>query len=127
MNDFSLAHKTNLFALPPSPTNFIDAQKRPMSSMSPLILADQRGNVKLAVSAAGGSKIISALVEVMVGVLWMDQDIKEAIDRPRYHHQLSPNVLEYEKSEHFTEVCKRQYYTKIIYMYVSSFNVDRII
>ncbi|XP_013106047.2 glutathione hydrolase 1 proenzyme isoform X1 [Stomoxys calcitrans] len=103
MNDFSLPGKTNAFALLPSPTNFIDAQKRPMSSMSPMILADREGNVKMAVSAAGGSKIISALVEVMAGVLWMNQDIKEAIDEPRYHHQLSPNVLEYEKNEHFTE------------------------
>ncbi|XP_075155070.1 glutathione hydrolase 1 proenzyme isoform X2 [Haematobia irritans] len=103
MNDFSLAGKTNLFALLPSPTNFIDAQKRPMSSMSPMILADTEGNVKMAVSAAGGSKIISALVEVIAGVLWLNEDIKEAIDKPRYHHQLSPNILEYEKSEHFTE------------------------
>ncbi|XP_073832162.1 glutathione hydrolase 1 proenzyme isoform X2 [Musca autumnalis] len=103
MNDFSLPSKSNQFALPPSPTNFLDAQKRPMSSMSPMILADREGNVKMVVSAAGGSKIISALVEVMAGVLWMNQDIKEAIDRPRYHHQLSPNVLEYEKSGHFTE------------------------
>uniref|UniRef100_T1P7W8 Gamma-glutamyltranspeptidase n=1 Tax=Musca domestica TaxID=7370 RepID=T1P7W8_MUSDO len=103
MNDFSLPGKSNLFALPPSPTNFIDAQKRPLSSMSPMILADREGDVKMVVSAAGGSKIISALVEVMAGVLWMNEDIKKAIDRPRYHHQLSPNVLEYEKSGHFTE------------------------
>lgn len=75
--------------------------------MSPMILADREGDVKMVVSAAGGSKIISALVEVMAGVLWMNEDIKEAIDRPRYHHQLSPNVLEYEKSGHFTEVSKR--------------------
>ncbi|XP_046801370.1 LOW QUALITY PROTEIN: glutathione hydrolase 1 proenzyme [Lucilia cuprina] len=68
MNDFSTPDQKNLFNLPPSPSNFIDPQKRPMSSMSPMILTDQKANVRLALSAAGGSKIISAIVDVMTRV-----------------------------------------------------------
>lgn len=62
-----------------------------------MILIDAQGNVRMVVGAAGGSKIISSVVEVMARVLWLGQDIKEAIDAPRFHHQLVPNVLQYEK------------------------------
>lgn len=97
MKDFSIPGQMDIFNLPPSPTNFIDAQKRPMSSMSPMILTDSQGNVRMVVGAAGGSKIISSIVEVIARVLWLGQNIKEAIDAPRFHHQLVPNVLQYEK------------------------------
>ncbi|XP_065365732.1 glutathione hydrolase 1 proenzyme isoform X2 [Calliphora vicina] len=103
MNDFSTPGHKNNFNLPPSPSNFIGPQKRPMSSMSPMILTDPKGNVRLAVSAAGGAKIISAIVDVMSRVLWFNQNIKEAIDAPRFHSQLVPNVLEYEQSSFFSE------------------------
>ncbi|XP_049311942.1 scoloptoxin SSD14 isoform X1 [Bactrocera dorsalis] len=96
MNDFSVEGTSNSFGLPAAPSNFIDARKRPMSSMSPMILADRKGNVRLAFGAAGGSKIISSVVEVAARYLWFGQDIKSAIDAPRIHHQLVPNVLQYE-------------------------------
>ena len=72
--------------------------------MSPMILTDQKYNVRMAISAAGGSKIISAIVDVMARVLWFDQNIKEAIDAPRFHSQLVPDNFEYEKSSFFSEV-----------------------
>lgn len=103
MKDFSVPDRKDIFNLPPSPTNFIEAQKRPMSSMSPMILSDSQGNVRMVVGAAGGSKIITAVVEVMARVLWFNQNIKEAIDAPRFHHQLVPNVLQYEQN-HFSTV-----------------------
>nr|XP_014094095.1 scoloptoxin SSD14 isoform X2 [Bactrocera oleae]XP_014094096.1 scoloptoxin SSD14 isoform X2 [Bactrocera oleae]XP_036227729.1 scoloptoxin SSD14 isoform X2 [Bactrocera oleae] len=96
MNDFSVEGTSNNFGLPAAPSNFIDARKRPMSSMSPMILADRKGNVRLAFGAAGGSKIISSVIEVAARYLWFGQDIKSAIDAPRIHHQLVPNTLQYE-------------------------------
>lgn len=107
MNDFSIEGQTNLFNLPPSPSNFIAPQKRPMSSMSPMILTDQKANVRMAISAAGGTKIISAIVDVIVKVLWFNQNIKDAIDAPRFHSQLVPNVLQYENSSYFSQVSKQ--------------------
>ncbi|XP_036318220.1 scoloptoxin SSD14-like isoform X2 [Rhagoletis pomonella] len=104
MNDFSVAGTTNHYGLPAAPTNFIDARKRPMSSMSPMILTDQKGNVRLVLGAAGGSKIISAVVEVAARILWFGQNIKSAIDAPRIHHQLLPNVLQYEFGQFSEEV-----------------------
>jgi len=108
MNDFSIGGAPNMFNLPPAPSNVIDERKRPMSSMSPMILADKNGNVKMLTGAAGGSKIISGLVEVIARVLWFGQNIKEAIDAPRFHHQLLPNVLEYEHGR-FDEVSEMKY------------------
>lgn len=97
MDDFSIANKSNLFALPPAPTNFIEPQKRAMSSMSPLILANKNGVVRLVIGAAGGSKIISSLAEIIARVIWFGDDIKQAIDAQRIHNQLVPNVLVYQE------------------------------
>jgi gamma-glutamyltranspeptidase/glutathione hydrolase/leukotriene-C4 hydrolase len=41
MDDFSQPNKSNAFNLPPSPANFIRAGKRPMSSMSPIIVINR--------------------------------------------------------------------------------------
>lgn len=67
-----------------------------MSSMSPTIITDTKGNVKLVIGSAGGTKITTAVAMVIMRVLWFDQDIKQAIDAPRIHHQLVPNEIEYE-------------------------------
>lgn len=64
MNDFSVKSLKNQFDLPASPTNFIEPQKRPMSSMSPTIVTDANGDVRMVVGAAGGTKIITAISTV---------------------------------------------------------------
>lgn len=38
MDDFSISNMTNKFGYVPSPSNFIEPKKRPMSSMSPIII-----------------------------------------------------------------------------------------
>ncbi|KRK06818.1 glutathione hydrolase 1 proenzyme isoform X2 [Drosophila yakuba] len=96
MNDFAVAN--NDFKLPPSQANKIEAHKRAMSSQSPILLADKEGNLKMAIGAAGGSKIIPAVVEVLANVLWFGDDLRQAIDAPRFYHQLMPDVLEYEEN-----------------------------
>ncbi|GFX95955.1 uncharacterized protein TNCV_2085351 [Trichonephila clavipes] len=37
------------------------------------------------------------IVCILIRTLWLNEDIKKAIDAPRFHHQLLPNVIEYEK------------------------------
>lgn len=61
MNDFSVPSMKNFFDLPASPGNFIQPQKRPQSSMSPTIVTDTNGKVRLVVGAAGGTKIPTSI------------------------------------------------------------------
>lgn len=68
-----------------------------MSSMAPLILTDaQTGEVTLVAGATGGTKIPTALAQVVLRVLRWGQTLKQAVDAPRIHHQLVPMRLEYE-------------------------------
>ncbi|KAG4075074.1 hypothetical protein HA402_008139 [Bradysia odoriphaga] len=96
MDDFSYPQQSNYFNLPPSPFNYIQPMKQAVTSMTPIIVTDNLGKVKIVIGAAGGAKIISSVVNALVRILWMGEDIKQAIDAPRLHHQLIPMILEYE-------------------------------
>ena len=64
MDDFSTPNSSNYFCLQASETNFIAPGKHPMSSMSPTIILDQHGNVRLTIRAAGGSHIKTSVAKV---------------------------------------------------------------
>lgn len=96
MNDFSSSAFKNYFGLPGSPANHIEPQKRPLSSMSPTIITDEKGDVKLVIGASGGTKITSAMALVIMRSFWLGQTIKQAVDAPRIHHQVFPMEINYE-------------------------------
>lgn len=97
MDDFSTPNKPNYFDLQPSVANYIRPGKRPMSSMSPLIVIDKQTNEpRLVLGASGGSKIITAVAQVAIKTLWLDMNIKDAIDHRRVHHQLYPAEVQVE-------------------------------
>ncbi|XP_058468197.1 glutathione hydrolase 1 proenzyme-like isoform X2 [Malaya genurostris] len=96
MDDFSSPGLKNYFGLPGSERNFIKPQKRALSSMSPTIVVGKNGKVKLVVGAAGGTKITTAVAMIIMKTLWFDNNIKEAVDTPRIHHQLIPMAVQYE-------------------------------
>ncbi|XP_022108887.1 gamma-glutamyltranspeptidase 1-like isoform X2 [Acanthaster planci] len=96
MDDFSKPGEPNAFGVPPSVSNFIRPGKRPMSSMTPTIVVDRDGKVKLLVGASGGTRITTGVAQVTVDTLWYGDSIKNAIQRRRFHHQLVPNNVTYE-------------------------------
>lgn len=98
MDDFSQPGRRNSFGYEPSPANFIAPFKRPLSSISPLIV-EHAANETLffATGAAGGSRIITATMQVAWNIMsGRAENMYGAIKSPRLHHQLMPNVLNVE-------------------------------
>uniref|UniRef100_A0A8R1TXC9 Gamma-glutamyltransferase n=1 Tax=Onchocerca volvulus TaxID=6282 RepID=A0A8R1TXC9_ONCVO len=97
MDDFSTPGMANGFGFAPSESNFIEPKKKPMSSMSPMIIYNTKtGKVVMVAGASGGSKIISVLAKSIVRVLFFNETIKEAIDAPALHNQFTPDITQFE-------------------------------
>lgn len=91
MNDFSIPGTPNEFALPPSPINYISPLKRPLSSITPLIVTHtSNASLHLIIGAAGGSRIITATAQAAWHVLEHGMSVAEALDQRRMHDQLLP-------------------------------------
>jgi gamma-glutamyltranspeptidase/glutathione hydrolase/leukotriene-C4 hydrolase len=73
--------------------NYPAPGKRPLSSISPVIIEDSEGNFQLALGASGGSRIFPAVFQTILGVDW-GLDISEAIEFPRLHDQLFPSLVD---------------------------------
>ena len=68
-----------------------------LSSMSPSILVDSSNRVIAVVGASGGTKIITAVAQVLYRMLYLGQSVKQAVDARRLHHQLIPMEILYEE------------------------------
>jgi gamma-glutamyltranspeptidase/glutathione hydrolase/leukotriene-C4 hydrolase len=108
MDDFSTPGAINFFGLLPSEANFIEPQKRPISSMCPAIVLDENENVRLVIGSSGGTRIVTAVSLVALRNLFIDMNIKEAIDQSRFHHQLFPSNGEIE--DNYPEVVFVNYF-----------------
>jgi gamma-glutamyltranspeptidase/glutathione hydrolase len=82
----------NGFGLIGSAQNAVAPGKRPLSSMTPLIVLDADG-VRLVAGAAGGPTIITATTQVFLNVIDFKMDAQAAIAAPRIHDQWFPELL----------------------------------
>ena len=97
MNDFSIPVIDNAFGNKPSPANLIQPGKRPLSSISPVIVEFlTNSSLYFVVGGAGGTRIITSVVETLWHVLDQGLTAPEALARPRFHDQLSPNQVEFD-------------------------------
>jgi gamma-glutamyltranspeptidase / glutathione hydrolase len=62
--------------------NRVQANKRPMSSMSPTIVYGPDGRVRIAIGAAGGPTIIAQVAKALIGVLDWHLSAQDAIALP---------------------------------------------
>ena len=96
MDDFtSQPGVPNEYQLIQSEKNAIAPKKRPLSSMVPLIMLDN-GKPWLAVGAAGGPRIISTVLEIVLAEVDFHVSLQEAIDAGRIHHQWMPDTIFWE-------------------------------
>ncbi|KAI4862442.1 gamma-glutamyltranspeptidase [Hypoxylon rubiginosum] len=102
MNDFSIPGVRNEFGYAPSPANYVRAGKRPLSSITPVIVerpsssSSSTSILAAVVGAAGGSRIISATTQVLWHMLERGASAAAAVAEPRFHDQLMPNVVAFE-------------------------------
>jgi gamma-glutamyltranspeptidase/glutathione hydrolase len=87
--------KSDVFSLTGSDANQPAPGKRPVSSMSPTIVLGDHG-VELVTGAAGGPRIVSATLQILLDVLVFGLDAGQAVAAPRIHHQWEPDILYYE-------------------------------
>lgn len=64
IGDLIISGITNLYGMAPSPTNFIEPQKCPLSSMSPAIVIDKNGDAVFIAGTAGGTRIPTTMAYV---------------------------------------------------------------
>ncbi|KAJ3693674.1 hypothetical protein LUZ60_009154 [Juncus effusus] len=95
MDDFSIPYDVNPDKLPPSPANFIRPHKRPLSSMTPLIILKDNQLVG-AVGGSGGLNIIAGVMQVFLNYFVFGMNPLNSVQKSRVYHQLVPNKVEYE-------------------------------
>lgn len=96
LDDFTAAPgASNAYGLVGFETNLPGPGKRPLSSMSPtIVLKDNKP--ALVTGSPGGSRIISAVLQVIVNVLDYGMDVAAAVAAPRLHHQWLPDEVRIE-------------------------------
>nr|BAQ21911.1 gamma-glutamyl transpeptidase [Allium sativum] len=95
MDDFSIPTDATEDGLPPAPSNFIEPNKRPLSSMSPLIILKDN-QLAGVLGASGGMNIIPAVSQVFINHFVLGVDPLKAVQHPRFYHTLIPNLVQYE-------------------------------
>ncbi len=114
----------NGFGLIQGPANAIAPGHRPLSSMTPTIVAEPSicphtshpngangkavpmghgpvcriGQLRLVLGSPGGSTIITTVANDLISVIDNGLNIQAAADAPRFHHQYLPDYLEFEQS-----------------------------
>ena len=93
LDDFTAAPgASNAYGLVGFEANLPGPGKRPLSSMSPTIVLKD-GKPVLVTGSPGGSRIISAVLQVIVNVIDYKMDVAAAVAAPRLHHQWLPDEV----------------------------------
>jgi gamma-glutamyltranspeptidase/glutathione hydrolase len=100
MDDFAAdPGKPNAFGLMQSESNSIAPGKRPLSSMTPVVVLDG-DRAMLSAGASGGPRIITATLQNLLNQMVFGMTPDAAVTAGRFHHQWSPNELLLEATLH---------------------------
>ena len=97
MDDFMTAPgRANLFGLVQGEANAIAPGKRMLSGMTPAIVVDSAGRLFLVLGSPGGSRITTAVYQVLTNAIDQGMPLPSAVAAPRLHHQAIPDTLHLE-------------------------------
>jgi gamma-glutamyltranspeptidase/glutathione hydrolase len=82
----------NAYGLTGGEANAPAGGKRPLSSMTPTIVL-KHGRPWIVTGSPGGSRIITAVLQVLLNVIDRKLALNEAVAAPRLHHQWLPDVV----------------------------------
>lgn len=96
MDDFSIKPgHPNLFGLIGAEANKIQPLKRPLSSMSPVIV--KNNNIPFLITGSpGGSTIINSVLQEILNVIDFKMSLEESSSKSRIHYQWVPDILFHE-------------------------------
>jgi len=97
MDDFSAKPGVpNMFGLVGGKANSIQPGKRMLSSMTPTII-EKGGKLFMIVGTPGGATIITSVFQTILNVIEFGQDMQQAVNSKRFHHQWLPDEVDIEK------------------------------
>ncbi len=92
MDDFTTKiGAPNMFGLIQGSANAIAPRKRPLSSMTPIIVLDNH-KVRFVIGSPGGPRIITTVANIFLSASDGGLNIQQAVDAPRFHHQYLPDT-----------------------------------
>ncbi|WP_440056076.1 gamma-glutamyltransferase [Pseudoalteromonas sp. T1lg65] len=99
VNGYLLNNQLTDFALSPKQgdklvANRVQPNKRPRSSMSPVMVFNEDGSLKLLVGSPGGSRIINYVAQTIIGVLDWQLSPQQAINLPKITNRNRYTTLE---------------------------------
>ncbi len=98
MDDFATRPgEPNMYGLVQGERNAVAPGKRMLSAMAPTIVLDSANRVTLVLGARGGPRIITAVLQVLIGVIDYGMPLLDAMNAPRIHEQARPDTIHYER------------------------------
>jgi gamma-glutamyltranspeptidase/glutathione hydrolase len=93
MDDFtSKVGEPNMFGLMQGSANAIAPRKRPLSSMTPIIVLEDH-KVRFVIGSPGGPRIITTVANIFLSAADGGLNIQRSVDAPRFHQQYLPDVV----------------------------------
>ena len=93
MDDFtSKIGAPNMFGLIQGEANAIAPRKRPLSSMTPIIVMENH-KVRFVIGSPGGPRIITTVANIFLSASDGGLNIQRAVDAPRFHQQYLPDEV----------------------------------
>ena len=87
--------------------NKIEARKRPVSSMSPVLVLNRDNTPWVALGSPGSQTIPNTVLQVITNMIDFKMSLRDAIDYPRIHHQGTPDRIDAEPAALVLDVAEK--------------------